>query len=58
MEERHLFIDEQVAVDLTFGALHEAHTWEGLRDALGRWVLFLGGSAPVQPARVGGIGLV
>lgn len=60
MIERHIFIDEQAAVDLTFGAIRQADTWELLRDALRRWASFLGAdvdAVPARPCRWGGISL-
>ena len=34
--DRRMFIDEQASLDLAFGCLVEAHTWEALRDAIER----------------------
>lgn len=56
--DRAMFIDHQAALDVTAGALAEAHTWEGLRDALARSID--SGCLPLtygQYVSAGGIGL-
>ena len=52
-----MFIDEQVSVDLAFGCLVEAHTWESLRDAIQRVEAVDPLRNRLPPTRYGGLGL-
>lgn len=58
MDDRRLFIDEQMSLDLAVGCLVDGHTWEALRDAIDRVQASLLVPVKFSPVHVGGLGLV